>query len=157
MDRYITSNIDDSNYNELWDTLKKIEEKRKKDIDYEDRYCVINCESELCYEQGKLIENVEWTGSPIFDIPETIIPYCTYSRMNYSQLKYYLYWRSCFRKGESIDTGTSAFVQMCASELIAEFGPFSPKQRLEQLECLYKTFGYRLTNAHWRPAMKSQA
>lgn len=149
MDRYITSNIDDSNYNELWDTLKKIEEKRKKDIDYEDRYCVINCESELCYEQGKLIENVEWTGSPIFDIPETIIPYCTYSRMNYSQLKYYLYWRSCFRKGESIDTGTGAFVQMCASELIAEFGPFSPKQRLEQLECLYKTFGYRLTNAHW--------
>ena len=39
---------------------------------------------------------------------------------------------------------------MCAYELLVEYGPFSPEQRLEQLERLYKNFKYEgLTNAQW--------
>ena len=142
-------NIDDSNYDKLWESLQKIEERYKKKINYRYRYEITDWESELCYEQGRFIENVEWTGKPIIDIPDTQIPYCTYSKMKYQQLKYYLYWRSCFRKGETIDTGYRTFYYLCVYELLAEFGPFSPLQRLEQLERLYKNFKSSLSNAHW--------
>lgn len=69
--------------------------------------------------------------------------------MKYQQLKYYLYWRSCFRKGETIETGYRTFYYLCVYELLAEFGPFSPLERLEQLERLYKNFKSSLSNAHW--------
>lgn len=142
-------NINDSNYGKLWEALQKIEERYKKKINYKYRYEITDWESELCYEQGRFIENVEWTGRPIIDIPDTQIPYCTYSKMKYQQLKYYLYWRSCFRKGETIETGYRTFYYLCVYELLAEFGPFSPLERLEQLERLYKNFKSSLSNAHW--------
>lgn len=148
--------INHYNYDVLWKELKKIEAKYKTyktKINYENRedanYNISDWESELCYEQGKFIENVVWTDRPIIDVPETEIPYCTYRKMNYQQLKYYLYWRSCFRKGENIETGYRTFYYLYAYELIAEFGTFSPLQRLEQLERLYKNFKSSLSHAHW--------
>ena len=143
--------INDNNFKLLWDELQKIENKYRKGINYENRYNITDWESELCYEQGKLLENVFWVGNEINTVPDTAIPYCTYSKMNQNQLKYYLYWRTRFRNGENIFTnGVMTFYFLCVYELLAEFGPFSPEERLEQLERLYKNYKSQgLSNARW--------
>lgn len=147
---FAETEVDDGNFEDLWNALKSIEAKYRKGINYDNRYFITDWESELCYEQGKLLENVTWTGKKIGIVPETAIPYCTYSKMEYEQLRYYLYWRTCFRNGEIIVTGYRTFYYLCAYELLVDYGPFTPTQRLKQLERLYKNFKYEgLTNAQW--------
>ncbi len=148
---YSNDRIDEYTFNKLWNELQKIEEKYKKGINYDNRYKITDWESELCYEQGKFLENVYWVGREINNIPNTVIPFCTYSKMNKDQLKYYLYWRTCFRNGEIIFTsGMTTFYFLCVYELLADFGPFSSEERLNQLEKLYINYTSQgLSNALW--------
>lgn len=39
-------------------------------------------ESELFYEQGKYLSNIEWTGEEFSEVPQTEIIYCTYRKLN---------------------------------------------------------------------------
>ena len=150
-EHFSNDRVDDSNFKLLLDELQKIENKYRKWINYENRYYITDWESELCYEQGKLLENISWVGDNINDIPDTDIPYPTYDKMNQDQIRYYLYWRTRFRNGENIFTsGVKTFYFLCVYELLAEFGPFSPEERLDQLERLYKSYRAQgLTNAQW--------
>jgi len=142
--------VNEQNFDDLWEQLQKIEDKYRSGINYENRYYITEWESELCYEQGKYLEFIEWSGEKIENIPDTEIPYITYSKMNKEQLKYYLYWRSCFRKENFIFTGMRSFYYLCAYELLADFGGRTAEATLEQLELLYAYYKPEgLTNAGW--------
>ena len=141
--------IDDNDFKKLWDDLKVIEKKYSRGINYNNRIDITDWESELFYEQGKYLENIKWKGSKIAP-PKIDIPYCTYGKMNFNQLKYYLYWRTCFRNGENIITGFSDYYYLCVYELLAELGPYTPEERLKQLERLYSKYKDEdLGNSKW--------
>lgn len=134
-----TAKINDNNYDILWDELQKIEEKYKNGIDRKYQGYIEDWESELCYEQGKFLEYIHWDGENIYLIPEIDIYNCTYSQMSFEQLRYYLYWRTEFRKGVIV-AGYKTFYNLYANELIAELGPFTPEERLSQLDLLRKHY-----------------
>lgn len=137
--------VNEENFDLLWSELQKIENKYRIGINYEDRYTVTEWEAELCYEQGKFLEYVEWDGCEITYVPEPQTPYITYSKMSKEQLKLYLYWRTNFRRGKYIFTGTSDGY-LCAYELLADLGGFQPEETLKQLEVLYSRYAI---NALW--------
>lgn len=143
-----TKKINEENFIQLWNRLKQIEEKYKDYPCNKDEYVIMEWESELCYEQGKVLEYIEWVGKKIDDIPAISMYYCTYSKMSYEQLQYYLYWRSCFRRGEVI-VSCKAYYYLCAYELVADFGAFGVSEHFNQLECLYNKFNMYLTFARW--------
>lgn len=133
--------ISDTNFRVLWEELHRIEDKYSRGIDYYNRDVLTDWDSELCYEQGKYIENVIWVGKDIEIPPDVDIINCTYSKMNYQQLKYYLNWRTCFQRGLENVVGCRSFYDLYASELIANFGNLSINQRMKQLEKLLINFG----------------
>jgi len=144
------STINDSNYKQLWDELQKIEDKYRKGINYANRFILTEWESELCYEQGKFLEYVKWDGGEIDIVPEKVIYNCSYSKMDYDQLRYYIYWRTQFKNGNVIITGNKTFFFLYTYEMLAEFGPYSPEERLQQLEKLFKSIGiYQQRIAVW--------
>ena len=142
--------VDDKNYSQLWNELQMIRNRYRALNYYENGLYISDLDSELCYEQGKLLENVNWNGFEITVAPEIDIPYyCTYRKMDYHQLRYYIYWRTCFRKGIIIETDYGDYIKLCVNELLADFGPFTPEERLEQLERLYIKFKSKLGHVAW--------
>jgi len=152
-DVYARANIscvDECDFDIIWRGLQEIEDKYRKGIIYDNRYNITDWESELCYEQGKYLENVEWCGSEIDEIPEIAIPYVTFSKMNKEQMRYYLYWRTCFRNGKYIVTGQRTYYYLYAYELMVELGDFTPEDRLKQFSELYEQYSREgLTNSRW--------
>ncbi|WP_027215239.1 hypothetical protein [Butyrivibrio fibrisolvens] len=135
--------VDDSNFTALWDELQKIEKKYCKGIDYENGSIITDWESELCYEQGKYLENVDWVGNNIDCMPE-IISKCTYSKLNQEQLRYYLFMRTQIRRGEYAFTYKAEYYcYLYVNELIAELGSLPKEKRLEQLELIYMNYRKR--------------
>ena len=133
----VWSYINDENYIYLWESLKHNDDKKYHSNDYYMFHRVSDSESKLCYEQGKKIENIIWIGGQLKLIPEANIRCCTHSVMNYAQLRYYLYWRTCFRTGDTPITGYRSYYYLYIYELIADLGPYTAKQRLKQLERVY--------------------
>lgn len=130
----------DDPFNDIWNGLKRIESKYQEKIDNEDNYIITDSKSELCYEQGKYLEDIEWTDHDIKEIPPISIPYVTFSDLNKEQLKYYLYWRTCFKKGKYIITGQQTYYYLYAYELMIELGNFSIMERWKQFNKLYEEF-----------------
>ena len=64
-------------FNDIWNNLKKIEEKYLDKIFNHNDYFITDDESELFYEQGIYLENIEWTDDDINDIPPIKIYYVT--------------------------------------------------------------------------------
>ena len=94
-DEYGNNNCNKEDYfNDIWNNLKKIEEKYLDKIFNHNDYFITDDESELFYEQGIYLENIEWTDDDINDIPPIKIYYVTYRKLNKEQLKYYIYWRT---------------------------------------------------------------
>ena len=141
--------IVDDDYENVWKELKSIYQRYQGG--YEPHYYLglTDKESELSYEQGKLIQNVIWIGEEIENEPLIKIKFITYYKMEKHELKYYLYWRSCFWDNEFKHPDSISYYYLCAYELIAEFGPFTKEQLLYRLEQLYKHYGNSLTHKLW--------
>ena len=150
-DEYGNNNCNKEDYfNDIWNNLKKIEEKYLDKIFNHNDYFITDDESELFYEQGIYLENIEWTDDDINDIPPIKIYYVTYRKLNKEQLKYYIYWRTCFKKGKYIDTGYKSYYYLYAYELMAELGDFSIQERWKQFRTLYEQFEKEgLSYSYW--------
>lgn len=150
-DEYGNNNCNKEDYfNDIWNNLKKIEEKYLDKIFNHSDYFITDDESELFYEQGIYLENIEWTDDDINDIPPIKIYYVTYRKLNKEQLKYYIYWRTCFKKGKYIVTGYKSYYYLYAYELMAELGDFSIQERWEQFRTLYEQFEKEgLSYSYW--------
>lgn len=150
-DEYGNNNCNKEDYfNDIWNNLKKIEEKYLDKIFNHNDYFITDDESELFYEQGIYLENIEWTDDDINDIPPIKIYYVTYRKLNKEQLKYYIYWRTCFKKGKYIVTGYKSYYYLYAYELMAELGDFSIQERWKQFRTLYEQFEKEgLSYSYW--------
>ena len=148
---YQVERISNENFNDLWNELKRIEYKYSAGINYDNDNIENDWESELCYEQGKLIERVEWIGDEIAQATSAEAFMCTYRKLTPEQFKYYLYWRTCFRNGKFNITNNTFCYLMCVYELLAEMGPANASERLLQLEDIFKHFEIKelLANIVW--------
>ena len=106
--------INEDNFLGLWQSLKEIE---KKSFDI----------SRITYEQGKLLENVYWTGSVqehIYENPfehEFSYSEASYRLLSKKQLSFYLYWRTSIR-GDKFIKASDFYYKIYATELIAKLG-----------------------------------
>lgn len=105
-------------------------------------------ETELCYTQGKYMENLSWVWDiPICTTPEEngaeLITKVTYRKLSQNQLAHYLYWRTEFKKGHYIK-GYRAYYYLFFYELTYGIGNFNKETTLKYLNNIINYCPYNL-------------
>lgn len=145
------------NFIELCKELDKIENPFRKELgglNSKNKFIIFQeneWETELCYIQGKYMENLTW----IWDIPICTEPELTslmnvvYRNLSRNQLAYYLYWRTEFKKGHHIK-GYRACYYLFFYELTTGIGNFNAETTANYLDNLIKLCPYRLHISQWK-------
>lgn len=115
--KFANVHIDEENLNELWAELNEISSEYKEGMDDFAVYSSYK-NSLLLYRQAKYIEDVEWCGKPVDELIEIEEQIYNYSDLDKWQFRCYLYWRTCFRKGNFIKKNSILYSYLYANELL---------------------------------------
>lgn len=148
------------NLPQLWKELNEIKKPFKKELGGLNSknefiiFCENDWETELCYTQGKYMENLSWIwGVPICTVPEEngaeLITKVTYRKLSQNQLAYYLYWRTELKKGHYIK-GHRAYYYLFFYELTTGIGNFNTETTSVYLNNIVKHCPYNLHITKWK-------
>lgn len=143
------------NLQKLCDELNKIKKPFKEELGglNSKNECIIfqenEWETQLCYIQGKYMENLTW----IWDVPvctePDVITKVTYRKFTQNQLAHYLYWRTEFKKGHYI-AGYRAYYYLFFYELTNGIGNYDKETTILYLNSVVKNCPYELYMFRWK-------